>query len=79
MQEILDAAQESTDISAKAITFLAGTTLLGLFALDAVIVAPDDTNMPFPINYADEVLLLASGLLLIHQSEAIGEIQKLVL
>ena len=78
MEELIAVASESTNVSAKAVTFLAGTTLLGLFALDALIIAPDDTSMPFPINYTDEAILLAAGLLLIHQSGAISEIQKTI-
>ena len=78
MQEILDAAQESTNISAKVVTFLAGASLFGLFVLDSIIVAPDDTSMPFPINYADEALLFASSALVIYQSGAINEFQKLI-
>ena len=76
MQEIFDVAQESTAISSKAITALVGTSIFALGVLDLLIIAPDDTSIPFPVSYVDEVLLLGTGLLLIHQSGAIEEIQK---
>ena len=76
MQEVLDVAQESTAISSKVMTALIGASIFGLGVLDLFIIAPDDTSMPFPVSYVDEVLLLGTGLLLIHQSGAVGEIQK---
>ena len=78
MQEILDVAQESTAISSKLITALIGTSIFALGVLDLMIIAPDDTSMPFPVSYVDEVLLLGTGLLLIHQSGAVEEIQKYI-
>ena len=76
MQEVIDVAQESTAISSKVMTALIGTSIFALGVLDLLIIAPDDTSMPFPISYVDEVLLLGTGLLLIHQSDMIGEVQK---
>ena len=76
MQEVLDMAQESTAISSKVMTAVIGASIFALGILDVIIVAPDDTSMPFPVNYVDEVLLLGTGLLLIHQSGAIEEIQN---
>lgn len=78
MEELFEATGEATNISAKAVTFTVGTALLGMFMLDALIVAPDDSSLPFPVGYTDEVVLLASGLLLVHQSGAIGEVQKAI-
>lgn len=76
MQEVFDVAQESTAISSKVMTAVIGVSILGLGVIDLLIVAPDDTSMPFPVGYVDEVLLLGTGVLLIHQSGAVGEIQK---
>lgn len=76
MHEILDVAQESTNVSSKVMTAVIGTGILALGILDLIVIAPDDTSMPFPVSYVDEVLLLGTGILLIHQSSAVGEIQK---
>jgi len=78
MQEILDVAQESTAISSKVLTAVVGASIFGLGIIDALVVAPDDTSLPYPIGYTDEVLLLGTGLLLIHQSGAVGELQKYI-
>ena len=78
MQDVLDVAQESTAISSKVMTAVIGASILALGVLDLMIIAPDDTSMPFPVSYVDEVLLLGTGLLLIHQSGALGEIQKYI-
>lgn len=78
MQEVLDIAQESTAISSKVLTAVVGASILSLGIIDVLIVAPDDTSMPFPISYVDEVLLLGTGLLIIHQSGAIEEIQNFI-
>lgn len=78
MQEVLDVAQESTAVSSKVITAVIGTSILALGILDVFIVAPDDTSIPFPVNYVDEVLLLGTGLLLIRQSGAVDEIHGFI-
>jgi len=78
MQEVIDVAQESTAISSKVMTALIGTSIFALGILDLLIIAPDDTSMPFPVSYVDEALLLGTGLLLIHQSGAVEEIQKYI-
>ena len=78
MQDVLDVAQESTAISSKVMTAVIGASILALGVLDLMIIAPDDTSMPFPVSYVDEVLLLGTGLLLIHQSGAVEEIQKYI-
>ena len=76
MQEVIDVAQESAAVSSKVMTAVIGASILALGILDVIVVAPDDTSMPFPVSYVDEVLLLGTGLLLIHQSGAVEEIQK---
>ena len=78
MQEILDVAQESTNVSSKLITAIVGTCILSLGILDLLIIAPDDTSMPFPVSYVDEVFLLGTGLLIINQSGVVEDIKDIV-
>lgn len=76
MDEIIEVADEAKNVSAKALTALVGASILSLGILDIIIFAPDDAALPFPVNWTDEIVLVGTGLLLIHQSEMIGEIQK---
>ena len=78
MQEILDVAQESTNVSSKLITAMIGTGILSLGILDLLIIAPDDTSLPFPINFTDEIFLLGTGLLLINQSGAVEDVMNII-
>jgi len=78
MKEILDVAQESTNVSSKLITALIGTSILSLGILDLLIIAPDDTSLPFPVNLTDEVFLLGTGLLLINQSGAVEDVKNII-
>ena len=78
MQEILDVAQESTNVSSKLITAILGTSILSLGILDLLIIAPDDTSLPFPVSYVDEIFLLGTGLLLINQSGAVEDIKNII-
>ena len=78
MQEVLDVAQESTAVSSKVMTAVIGTSILALGILDLFLIAPDDTSMPFPVSMVDEAILLGTGSLLIYQSGAIDEMQKII-
>ena len=78
MQEILDVAQESTNVSSKLITAILGTSILSLGILDLLIIAPDDTSLPFPVSYVDEIFLLGTGLLLINQSGAVEDVMNII-
>jgi hypothetical protein len=78
MQEILDVAQESTNVSSKLITVIVGASILSLGIIDLLIIAPDDTSIPFPVSYVDEAFLLGTGLLIINQSGAVEDIKNLI-
>jgi hypothetical protein len=78
MQEILDVAQESTNVSSKLITVIVGASILSLGIIDLLIIAPDDTSIPFPVSYIDEAFLLGTGLLIINQSGAVEDIKNLI-
>lgn len=78
MQEILDVAQESTNVSSKLITVIVGASILSLGILDLLIIAPDDTSIPFPVSYIDEAFLLGTGLLIINQSGAVEDIKNII-